>query len=577
LSTVEAALKRGDASAALRLCASAAERDEKDPDALRHLAVLLAADGRGPAAIETGKRACALSPDDPRGWSDLGRVYAMLERFDEAVLCFREAIDADRNHCDAWHNLGTALRRLARPEEAFVALKHTLTLDPTRADTYLNLGNLLVERGQFSDALECLERAVRHDPTLAAAQSRLAQQVSTHGQLERAESLFRKSVSLDSKNLDGWLGLGQVLEDTGEAETALSCYRSLLAQQPGHAAALGRYLALLRSEVSADLLGAAHRVLDDERRTDEGRALIGYGLAKYHDRRGDYARAATTARAANHARRRHAGGFDRAAFNTRISSICELFDPAFFAERRTYGLGTDQPVFIVGLPRSGTTLTEQIVSAHPLIHGAGELTDLPRLAASESPQAPWRAASMLDATRSRELAHEYLRALRNGAPKGLLRITDKAPFNFFQLALAALLFPQARVIHCRRNARDNALSIWLENFNSDQHYATDFGDLACLRAGYERLMSHWRKVSPLPVLDVDYEALVADVEGESRRIVHFLGAPWDRRCLDFHLNERAVRTPSRWQVRERIYSRSVKRWRLYAPHLTELLENIHSE
>ena len=504
-------------------------------------------------------------------------MYALLERFEESLLCFREAIDADKKHSDAWHNLGTALRRLGRNEEAFSALKQALLLDSTRADTYLNLGNLLLERGQFNDALECLERAVHHDPTLAAAQSRLAEQVSASGQLARAESLFRKSVSLDPKHLDGWLGLGQVLEDTGDAVNALACYRSLLAQQPGHAAALGRYLALLRSEVSADLLAAAQRALDDEQRPDESRALIGYGLAKYLDRRGEYAQAATTARAANNARRRHAGGFDRSAFNTRVSSICDTFDAAFFAKRRTFGLGTDQPVFIVGLPRSGTTLTEQIVSAHPMFHGAGELPDLPRLATRECPQTPWRAASMLDPGRSRELAHTYLRALRDGAEKGLLRITDKAPFNFFQLAFAALLFPQARVLHCRRNARDNALSIWLENFNADQHYATDFGDLACLRAGYQRLMAHWRQALPLPILDVDYEALVADLEGESRRIVQFLGAPWDRRCLDFHLNERAVRTPSRWQVRQRIYSRSVKRWRLYAPHLADLLENFPSE
>jgi len=577
LPTLQAALKRGDVAGAMRLCESAAAQDDNDPDALRHLALMLAADGRGPLAIETGKRACALSPDNPRGWSDLGRVYALLERYDEALLCFREAIDADKGHADAWHNLGTALRRLGRPEEAFDALKQALLLDPARADTYLNLSNLLVERAQFDDALKCLERAVRHDPTLATAQSRLAEQVSANGGLERAESLFRKSVSLDPKNLDGWLGLGQILEDTGDAESALSCYRSILAQQPGHAAALGRYLALLRSEVSADLLAAARRALDDEQRADEARACIGYGLAKYLDRRGDYAQAATTARAANAARRRHAGGFDRAAFNSRVTSICETFDAKFFAERRTFGLGTDQPVFIVGLPRSGTTLTEQIVSAHPLFHGAGELPDLPRLAAREHGQAPWRAASMLDAARSRELAHTYLRALRNGAEKGLLRITDKSPFNFFQLAFAALLFPQARVIHCRRNARDNALSIWLEDFNANQHYATDFGDLACLRAGYERVMAHWRQALPLAVLDVDYEALVADLEGESRRIVQFLGAPWDRRCLDFHLNERAVRTPSRWQVRERIYSRSVKRWRLYAPYLADLLENIHGE
>jgi hypothetical protein len=186
------------------------------------------------------------------------------------------------------------------------------------------------------------------------------------------------------------------------------------------------------------------------------------------------------------------------------------------------------------------------------------------------PEAPWKAAPLLTREQGQELAHEYLRALREGAPKGRLRISDKLPFNFFQLGFAALLFPQARVIHCRRNARDNALSIYLENFNPDQHYATDFGDIAHLRRGYECLMEHWRGALPLRILEVDYEALVADTEAQARRIVDFLGAPWDRRCLEFHQSERAVQTPSRWQVRERIYTRSVQRWRLYAPYLPEL-------
>jgi hypothetical protein len=229
-------------------------------------------------------------------------------------------------------------------------------------------------------------------------------------------------------------------------------------------------------------------------------------------------------------------------------------------------------VFIVGLPRSGTTLTEQILASHPLFHGAGELPDLPRLAAAVMPPAPWTASSHVDAGKSRNLAFTYLKALRDGAPRGCLRITDKAPFNFFQLGLAALLFPQARVIHCRRGARDNALSIWMENFNPDQHYATDFGDLAHLRDGYERLMAHWHEVLPLDILDVDYEALVGDVETQARRMVEFLDAPWDRRCLDFHESNRAVQTPSRWQVRQRIYTGSVGRWKPYASYLPALEE-----
>jgi hypothetical protein len=186
---------------------------------------------------------------------------------------------------------------------------------------------------------------------------------------------------------------------------------------------------------------------------------VGYGLAKYYDRRKQYAEAAQAGTRANAARRRKAGALDRAALQARVDGIIDTYTQEFFAARRFCGIGTDQPVFIVGLPRSGTTLTEQILTAHPQLHGAGELPDLSRLAIRSLPadkNAPWQAAAPLNDMNSRAHAHEYLDALRARAPKGSLRISDKQPLNFFQLAFAALLFPNARVIHCRRDARDNA-------------------------------------------------------------------------------------------------------------------------
>jgi Flp pilus assembly protein TadD len=538
----------------------------------RTLALLLGAAGHEAAALAAARRACELASDDPRTWSDLGRVHAMSRRFAEAATCFRKAITLDAGYGDGWHNLGTALKRSGDPGEAFVALKQALLLDPTRVDTYLNLAGLLIESQQFDDAMECFERAARLDPMLARAQSRLAAQLARRGKLQRAEGLFHKSLALDPDHIEGWFGLGQALEDIGDAAGALTCYRNVLARHAAHAAALGRYLALLPSYPSRELLIAAHNALDDSHRSDEQRSLIGYGLAKYHDRRADTKAAAEAAHKANTARRRQAGEFDRNAFDARVGYIIETYTESFFAARRRFGVGTDQPVFIVGLPRSGTTLTEQIIASHPMLHGAGELPDLPRLAAQVVPDAPWKAAAHVDAEASCELAYAYLRVLRDGAPRGRLRITDKSPFNFFQLALVAVLFPQARVIHCRRDARDNALSMWLENFNHDQQYATGFDALAHLRRGYERLMAHWHRSLPLPIMDVEYEAVVADVEGQARRLVSFLGAPWDRRCLDFHESHRTVQTPSRWQVREPIYTRSVGRWRSYAAHLPELVQ-----
>jgi hypothetical protein len=319
------------------------------------------------------------------------------------------------------------------------------------------------------------------------------------------------------------------------------------------------------------VLDAAIAAAADAGTGDEALALIGYGLAKYHDRRKHHAEAARAGLLANAARRRRMGGLDRAALVARIDGIVEHYTRDFFASRRHWGCGSRQPVFIVGLPRSGTTLTEQILASHPMLHGAGELPDLSSLAArTAGSEAPWRAGLLLDEAQTRNCAQDYLLALREGAASGALRISDKSPLNFFQLAFAAVLFPYAMVVHCVRDARDNALSIWMENFNPDQRYATDFADLAFHRAQYLRLMAHWQRHLPLALHDVRYEATVADLDTTAHGLIEFLDAPWDPACLAFHTHARAVQTPSRWQVRQPIYTGSVERWRHYAPYLPAL-------
>jgi tetratricopeptide (TPR) repeat protein len=578
---LNAALNTKDVALAFRLCEERLQTAPDDPAAYRYLALLHAAADNPGAALTAGQRACELAPDEPRSWSDLGRVYALLGKLENAVECFAEAVEIDVRYADGWHNLGAALKQLGKRAAAFTALKNALLIDPTRAETYLTLGTLLIEANQFADALECCERAVRHNPALPRARSRLAGQMLERGKVQRTEALFRQSLGMDPDHLDGWLGLGRVLEDLGEAEGARGAYLNVLRRRPDHAMALGQYLALLRDNQpptgttgeAAGWLRYAETTLRDHRVPDAARALIGYGVAKYHDRSRNYQAAAAAGVLANAARRRATGALDRDALTARVNNLIATYTSEFFIAHRHLGLGNDQPVFIVGLPRSGTTLTEQILSAHPWLHGAGELPTLSRLAVAVlgDTDAMWQAAALLDETHSRVLAREYLTALRDGAPKNRRRISDKAPLNFFQLAFAALLFSGARVIHCRRAVRDTALSIWMENFNLDQRYATDFDDLAFFIAAYERLMAHWHAVLPLPILTMQYEDTVADLEGQARRLIDFLGVPWDDRCLDFHQHARAVQTPSRWQVRQPIYTRSVGRWQAYAAYLPELV------
>jgi len=572
-SRVQAALDDGDPVGAIASCEARLAEAPDDADAHRHLGQVRAALGEREEALRASARAAELAPDDPRAWSDLGRVRAMLGDRAGAIAAFERAVALDEAYADGWHNLGVAVKRAGDRQRAFDALKRALGIDPTRADSYMALGNLLVQAGQIEDAAGCYERAVRFDRGRHGAATQFGHHLSARGEVDSAAETFRLAVSRDPRDPDAWFGLGQTLEDLGERDGAANCYRNALVRNPGHGLALSHLLPLAGDTLEPALVDHAEEALRADATPAPARALVGYGLAKHHDRRGDYAAAATAGRHANAARRRVAGPLDRDALAARVDGIVETYTAEFFAERRRFGVGTDQPVFIVGLPRSGTTLVEQILSAHPLLHGAGELPDLARLAMQHRAgpgEAPWLAALALDHRGSLTAAHAYLEALRRGASGEALRISDKSPLNFFHLAFTALLFPNARVIHCTRDLRDNALSVWLENFSPDQHWSTDFDDLACFAGQYRRLMAHWRDALPLPILEVAYEDTVADVEGQARRLLDFLGAPWDDRCLDFHQSGRAVQTPSRWQVRQPIYTRSVGRWRRYAVHLPEL-------
>ncbi|MGH8503086.1 MAG: tetratricopeptide repeat-containing sulfotransferase family protein [Gammaproteobacteria bacterium] len=567
--------KQGEVRAALTVYERIIACEPANAQALRYLGVAKFQLGQRAAGLECLKRATAAAPEDAPAWSDLGRMYAIAGKTQQAIACFRKAIAVDANFSDGWHNLGAALRQARDANGALAAYRQALALNPKRADTYLNLGNLLVDDNQPENAIESFRRAALLDPKLAQARASLAGELSGRGDVTEAEFVYRQAIALNPEHAQAWFGLGRTLEDLGHAEQAARCYRQVLKLHPQQPWALGQLLGLQGPDAEAALIRDAQRTLDAQRIPDGAEALIGYGLGKVHDRRGDYDAAFAAFERANRARRAQAGAFDAAEFEQRVDRIIDLFSADFFAERRRFGIGVDLPVFIVGMPRSGTTLTEQILDSHPRMFGAGELphvaeltTDLP---ARFNLDAPWPlCAPTLTAMQAHEAAHLYFDRLRAKAPESALRASDKSPLNFFHLGLIALLFPNARIVHCRRNPIDTCLSIYFENFRSSQTHATDLHDLAIYYRGYERLMAHWLDVLPLKVHEVQYEESVVDVERQARRLVEFLGVAWDQRCLDFHQSRRAVQTPSRWQVRKTIYTSSANRWRHYEKHIATL-------
>jgi hypothetical protein len=255
-----------------------------------------------------------------------------------------------------------------------------------------------------------------------------------------------------------------------------------------------------------------------------------------------------------------------------------IFNADFFRARKNYGVSSERPVFVLGMPRSGTTLVEQVLSAHPKVYGAGELDTIGRLwravpdnVLGKDPlpaavkQLTWFGAELL--------ASRYLQEIEKHSTDAP-RVINKMPHNFEHIGFIALMFPKARIIHCKREPMDSCLSIWMQNFNDSHNYSRDLYDLGRYYALYQKLMAHWHAVSPVPILDVAYEDMLADQEGTSRRIVDFVGLEWDPRCLEFYKVDRPVLTASSWQVRQPLYKGSQERWRNYEKHLGQLQKGL---
>ncbi|MEM1436430.1 MAG: sulfotransferase [Pseudomonadota bacterium] len=473
-----------------------------------------------------------------------------------------------------WYEHARACQQAGDLISALDAYRASLKLNPRAAAAWIGMAEVLDLNQQPLDALACLQRGVQADPRSVVAATRLGRSLQGLGRVDDARRAFDHALGLDPASVSARMGLGELLEDQGDPEGAAAAYRTILDQNPERSEPLANLLGLGRYiDIKGELELAQQRL---QSAANRDRALIGYGLGKALDRMQETDAAFAALAVANEARRAEAGPFDRKVFDARIDRLIDIFSPDFFAQRKGWGNGSSKPVFIVGLPRSGTTLTEQIIGSHPQCFGAGELGILADLATGAPdrlgrPDPPWpHCAPELSQQQVQELGSDFVEQLQRRAQGEPRRIVDKQPLNFWHLGLVALALPGARILHCRRDLRDNGFSIYSQNFNPSQRWSADLGDIAHYWRGYRRLMAHWEAVTGLAMLSVDYEDTVAELTPQAERLLTFLNLPWDPAVLDFHRNERAVQTPSRWQVRQPIYRDSAAKWRRYEAYLTPL-------
>jgi tetratricopeptide (TPR) repeat protein len=539
----------------------------KDAGAHINLGNALKDMGQMNEAIGAYRQAIRIQPDIAMAHDNLGLVLQAKGQLDEAIAAFSKAIEKEPSWPTPRLNLGWVFYQQNRFEEARLAFQKAAECEPNNADAYNFLAIALAELQRFDEAAKALDRAMALAPNSAFTHQARGMILWRSGREAEAVESFRRAVETAPKSVSGWVYLGQTLRHIGRFAEATDCVRQILILQPG---AVQAYTLMSSVGATTDPAEMARLTasLDDTNISIGDRADLGFVLGKMLDETDRFDEAFAHYARANSlvAQMRHVAGEPCSSdqFAHRVDESIAMFTSEFFARTRDWGEPSDLPVFIVGMLRSGTSLVEQIASSHPDLFGAGELMDIGNIAASLS-FTQWQPGSIKDAARKQL---DRLRVLGGSA----LRVIDKMPANVEHLGLIATLFPSARIILCRRDPRDTCLSCFFQRFSTGNLFSFDLTQCGRHHVDTDRLIAHWLKVLPLKMLEVQYEELVADLEGQSRRIISFLGLPWNAACLDFHRTERIVKTASAWQVRQPIYTRSVGRWRNYERHLEPLFK-----
>jgi tetratricopeptide (TPR) repeat protein len=595
---VSLSMQHKDALQALR---TATQLLPDDAEAHANLAVALLDLGRLDEAVASYQRALEIKSDYVDAHINLGNALRSLGRLDEAVTSYRSALVIDPGHAEVHNNLGLALRSLGRSDDAVASYREALANKPNYAEAHGNLGNALLDLGRLDDAVASYRRALEIKPDLAEAHNNLGNALLDLGQLDEAVASYGHALAIKPDYAEAHSNLGIALRLQGRTDEAEVSCRRALEFNPALAAAItvladahadkGQFtqaeqlfrraiavapqspeawagIAHLRKMTASDAPWlAAVQGIAATHLPPRKEILLRYALGKYFDDVQDFDQAFLQYQRANqlakHSRVKH----DRLRVTQAIDQLIQTYDRNYLDRMRVEAAGSARAVIIVGMPRSGTSLAEQILASHPAVFGAGELTFWNTAATTQ--QTPAHNAAVGGSALA-TLAGDYLRLLERISPDAL-RVVDKMPANFLHVGLIRAALPNAHIIHMRRNPIDTCLSIYFQDFKAVLSYANDLGDLGHFYAEYLRLMKHWQMILPeKAILEVPYEGLVQDQEAWSRQMLQFIGLPWDPRCLDFHRINRSVTTASKWQVRQKISGASVARWRNYDQYIGPL-------
>lgn len=544
-----------------------------------NLGVVLQAQGKLEEAAASFEHALALKPDWADLHSNLGNVFQTLGKLDQAAAKHEHAIHLKPDFAEAWSNLGNVRQAQGLFDEAVMHYRRALQLKPNYADAHNNLGNALSRLDRMDEAITHYERALALKPAWDYAHNNLANALLANDQTAEAWSHYRRALELNPDYATALNNVGNLYKELGQLDQALAHYSRAIEIQPDYAEAhLNRAETkrFRRGEPDLDSLETLAQ------RTDlapDKLTYIYFALAKAMDDIGEYQRAFGYWQQGNRLKRRQIN-YDEKSTLEYFHRVASVFDRSLLERFQDAGDSSSAPIFVVGMPRSGSTLVEQILAGHPEIHAAGELTVLENMewsgafAAADPPQPYPESIPRLEKTSFQRLAAAYLARLPVPAA-GKRRIVDKLPGNFLRIGLLRLLLPNAKIIHVARIPLDTCLSCYSKLFAFGLPYTYDLEELGRYYRAYMRLMDHWRSVlAPETMLDIRYEDVVSGLETQARRLIAYCGLAWDDRCIRFHESTRRVKTASAVQIRQPLFRSSIQRWRRYESGLGPLIATL---
>lgn len=577
------------------------------PKALRELSAALLAQGQGDEALECLQRIISMDPSKSSAHFDLSNAAAKMGKNEEAEAALQESFRLDPSRRELFEAI--QLHRDGRPKDAEIKLRDILREQPANATATRMLGNIALDEGRYRMAARLLRNAVKLAPDYYGAWIDLSRALTEYEKLDEAREAISEVIKLDKHLAYPYVLLGNLESKIGDYEAAVSAFEAALDRQADHGGALAglghalktigrqeqaidRYrkcvqnypafgeawwsLANLKTfRFNDDEVATLETHVDDERLSDEARVNINFALGKAYEDRGDYADAFHRYDRGNKLRRPHES-YDPVQTEATHDRIIKTITAELVESKQSHAEQRNDPIFIVGLPRSGSTLIEQILASHGDVDGTHELPDLPRVVRTIN---QWQiqgkgypdAVALLDEAQIRELGEQYLESTQRYRQGGA-RFTDKMPNNFSMVGLLALILPNAKIVNARRHPLDSCMGSYKQLFYRGQSFTYDLVELGEYYLEYQRMMDHWQELLPGRVLDVHYENMVTDQETQTRRLIKYCDLPWQDQCLRFYETERAVNTASSEQVRQPIYSKSINSWRRFEDQLEPLIE-----